>query len=112
MSEGNLVDKVVENKLLLMVQRVGVFVFTILAPIFIGFLIGLDGSVKGLDRRVLEMETRMSVTDPQRDNQYDELRKQVIELQSKIDAQNDKLVTQNTAILQAIARLEAKSDAR
>lgn len=112
MSESNLVDKVVENKLLLMVQRVGVFLFTILAPIFIGFLIGLDGSVKGLDQRLTRIETRASVTDPQRDAQYDELRKQVIALQSKMDAQNEKLVTQNTAILQAIARLEAVSGSR
>jgi hypothetical protein len=112
MSESNIVDKVVDNKLLLVVQRIGVFVFTILAPIFVGFLIGLDGSLSAVEMRVSKIETRLDIIGPQQDQQLRALEQQIRDLNAKLDAQNEKLITQNTAILQAIARLEAKTEAR
>lgn len=97
MTDGTVVEKVIDSKTLILLQRVGALIITIGTPLFIGFLIGLDGSVNAVETRVSNIETRLSTVGPIREQQLDDIAE-------RLDAQANTQVQ----ILQAIARLEAK----
>lgn len=93
MAENGITDKVVENKLLIIVGRIGGAVLLLALPFTIGWLFGMDNRIYAVERTIAISEVEQNSTE----QSLSKLADQVVELQR-----------QNILVLQAIARLETK----
>lgn len=109
MSETNVVDKVVDNKLLILLQRVVLLMLPFVIAGAIGYFNSQAGAfdeltktVNTIANRVDILEERGPLISARRDEQLETLQKQVDSLSSQVE----KTTTQNMQILQSLARLE------
>lgn len=96
---NDVMDKVVDNKLLTAAGRIGMAVSLLLLPFLITMLVGFSTSINNVENRVTVIETKQTSNTTITTSAQDTLSAQVEELRK-----------QNIMILQAIARLEAKSE--
>lgn len=95
MSDTNLVDKIVENKFLLVFQRLVTPLIMFIVPITFAYFAGLGASVTSLEQRFMIKESRDAYITEQRDEDFAEIKAAVLAL-----------TAQNTVLLTAITRLE------
>lgn len=110
MSDATMVDKVVENKFLLVTQRIVIF----LVPFFIVAAIGyfnaqstaterLSKAVNDINTRVTLLEDRGPLMSARQDDKLQTLQRQIDQMSTQLD----KTSAQNVQILQSLSRLEA-----
>ncbi len=107
MTEHGMVEKVVENKFLLLFQRIGIYLITLAMPILLGYLFGLGSTVAALQSDIAGMKIRDNLVTERRDDDFASIRDDLGQLSAVVSANADKQNQQNTLILQSIARLEA-----